>query len=670
VRVAVRGARIAELRDVDGSRLERLELEPEMLAVLGGTGPTLEAGADPAPDACRRAVLGAEDRNFFRHPGIDPVAVVRALATDLKAGERRQGGSTITQQLVKNAFLTPHRTVRRKLQEAVLAVLLEVRTSKEDILERYLASVYLGAEGGLPVYGFAQAADVYFGKALGDLDVAECALLAGMIRSPNRLGPRAHPLQATARRDRVIAQMVRAGLLEEAVAARATAETLRLGQPHARPAATLYVAGEVVRQLPKLLAADLSRAPGLSVFTSIDADAQRQAERAVRRGLDALERGRGRKTRLQGALVALDPMTARIQALVGGRDYGASQLDRAVRTRRQPGSAFKPFVYLAALDPARRGEAPARTVVSPLEDEPIELHIGSNVWSPANYDGSFAGSLAMEDAIAESRNAATVRLAMDVGLPAVARAATDFGLSGPLPLVPALALGVAETSLLDLTAAYAVFADGGVRHTPSLVVAVTSGTGETLYAASQDEERVTAPGVAYLVTHLLERVIEVGTARGARDAGLRGAAAGKTGTTDDTRDSWFIGFTPQVVAGVWVGYDGGAATGLTGAQGALPIWVDFMNAVAPPDPPRGFPVPEDIVWRDVDPGSGQLATPTCPEVRHEPFLAGTEPHERCTEHRPVWTAIGEGVGGAVRDTGRAIEHGGSRVRDWFRRLFH
>ncbi|MGH3055778.1 MAG: penicillin-binding transpeptidase domain-containing protein, partial [Gaiellaceae bacterium] len=328
--------------------------------------------------------------------------------------------------------------------------------------------------------------------------------------------------------------------------------------------------------------------------------------------------------------MALDPETGRIRALIGGRDYRSSPLDRAVHAHRQPGSAFKPFVYLAALDPARRGAAAPRTVVSSVEDKPLSVRVGASVWRPVNYDGAFVGTIPLEKAIAESRNAATVRLALDVGIDAVARAAADMGISSPLPRVPALALGAAETSVLELTAAYGVFASGGLRRPPALVVAIASGTGERLYAAQAAEERVLHPAVAYLVTHLLQAVIDTGTGRPARTAGLEGMAAGKTGTTDDTRDAWFIGYTSDVVAGVWVGLDSGGPTGLTGAQGALPIWTEFVRAVAASDAPREFPVPDGIVWRDVDPTSGGLATSGCPDVRREPFLAGTQPHQPCT----------------------------------------
>jgi penicillin-binding protein 1B len=668
--VTLARARVDAIRDAGaGVPLERLELEPEVLAVLDAGGGAVEAGDERVPDACRHALLAAEDRNFFRHPGVDPVAVARALVADLRAGATVQGGSTLTQQLVKNAFLTPRRTLRRKVQEALLALLLEARVSKQEILERYLASVYLGSEGGLPVHGFARAADVYFGRPLGELGSGECAALAGMIRAPNRLSPRRHPKAAAARRNQVLAAMVEEGWLAEVDAKAAAAKPIAVAPPRPRGASALYVAAEVARTLGRVLPDDVAAAPGLSVFTTIDAEAQRQAERAVRRGVEALERGRRVREPIQAALVAIDSSSGAVRALVGGRDYASSPLDRAVRARRQPGSAFKPFVYLAALDPARTGSAPPRTVVSPVEDSPLSVRVGRDLWQPANYDDTFAGTIPVEDALADSRNTAAVRVALDVGLDAVAQAAADLGIAGPLPRVPALALGVAETSLLELTAAYGVFAAGGVLRPPTLVSAVTSAEGETLHAATLTEQRVMAPGVAYVMTHVLGRVVDVGTGRGAREAGLRGPAAGKTGTTDQERDAWFVGYTPGLVAGVWVGLDGNSRLGMTGARAALPIWTDFMRAAARPDATGAFPVPDDVVWRDVDPESGELAGGLCPQVRRAPFVVGTEPETPCALHRPRWREFEDDVDEAMRRGGRAVEGGAQRLRDWFRGIF-
>ena len=670
VRVALGQSRVDAIRDLDaGDPLAALELEPELVAVLGASGTAVEAGDEQVPAICRHALLAAEDRNFFRHPGVDPLAIVRALIVDLRAGATVQGGSTLTQQLVKNAFLTPHRTLRRKVQEAILALLLEIRMPKEEILDRYLDSVYLGSENGLPVHGFARAADVYFGRPLGELGAGECATLAGMIRGPNRLSPRRHTKAAVARRNQVLAAMVEEGWIEEAHAKAAAAKPIAVAPLRARGASALYVAAEVARTLERVLPPDVAEAPGLSVFTSIDAEAQRQAERAVRRGLEGLERGRKAKEPLQAALIAIDPASGGVRALVGGRDVGSSPLDRAMRARRQPGSAFKPFVYLAALDPARSGPIPARTVVSQIEDSPLAVRVGRDLWEPANYDETFAGLLPVEDALADSRNTAAVRVALDVGLDAVAQAATDLGLTGALPRVPALALGVGETTLVELTSAYGVFASGGMLRPATLVSAVTSSGGETLYAATRSEQRVLTPGVAYLMTHLLERVVDVGTGRGAREAGLQGPAAGKTGTTDQERDAWFVGYTPDVVAGVWVGLDGNSRLGMTGARAALPMWTDFVKSSTRPDPDRRFPVPEDVVWRDVDPASGELATDYCPQMRHAPFLVGTDPTEECRLHRPSWEDVGDEVEEAVREGGRAVEGGARRLRGWLGRIF-
>jgi membrane carboxypeptidase/penicillin-binding protein len=277
--------------------------------------------------------------------------------------------------------------------------------------------------------------------------------------------------------------------------------------------------------------------------------------------------------------------------------------------------------------------------------------------------------LPVEDALADSRNTAAVRVALDVGLDAVAQAATDLGITGALPRVPALALGVAETTLLELTGAYAVFAAGGVLRPPTLVSAVTSPSGELLHAAPLTEQRVLTPGVAYVMTHLLERVVEVGTGRGAREAGLVGPAAGKTGTTDDERDAWFVGYTPDVVAGVWVGLDGNSRLGMTGARAALPLWTDFVRAATRPDRERSFPVPDDVVWQEVDPASGELSTAYCPQVRRVPFVLGTQPETPCSLHRPRWDEVGDDVEEAVREGRRAVRGGARRLRDWFGRIF-
>jgi penicillin-binding protein 1B len=620
------------------------------------------------PKVCRDAVLAAEDQRFFLHPGVDPLALVRAVMVNVRAGGAEQGGSTLTQQLVKNTFLTPQRTIGRKLREAIIAVLLELHTSKEDILGRYLASVYLGTDGGLPVHGFAHGAMVHLGKPLGSLDAGDCAVLAGMIRSPNRLAPRRHRDEARARRDEVLRLMIEHDMLDAQTGEKAMAQPIAPAPPRERSVGALYVADQVQREL-KQIVPEVAASPGLAVYTSIDGAAQREAEHAVRHGLETLEKRRPpRDEPLQAALVAIDPETGMVRALVGGRDYRTSALDHAVRMRRQPGSTFKPFVYLAAVDPSRSGME-ARNVVSRVEDRPLALDVDGRTWTPANYEDEYFGQVPLEEALARSLNTATVRLALDVGIGRVIATARDLGITSDLPPVPALALGAGEVSLLELTSAYAVIASGGLQRPPALVTAVASGEGEVLYVAQPQEKSVIDPAVAYLMTHMMERVIDVGTGDGVRRLGYRGAAAGKTGTTNDTRDAWFVGWTPDLVAGVWVGYDKGGSTGLTGAVAALPIWTSFIRATAGPTPPTKFPVPQGIVWREVDPTSGLLATPSCPASTPEPFLSGSEPPITCDRHRPTFEAIGDKVEDTARDAGKAIESTGRSIGRWFRDLF-
>jgi len=316
---------------------------------------------------------------------------------------------------------------------------------------------------------------------------------------------------------------------------------------------------------------------------------------------------------------------------------------------------------MTALDPSRSGNA-TRTLASFLDDDPVSLRSGGKLWTPANYDGTYHGSVTLPDALARSLNAATVRLALDVGIPPIMQTAKDVGFAGPLPAVPSLALGAGDTTLLELTAAYGVIAAGGVKRPPTLVVAVTSADGELLYVAPSESQQVVAPGVAYLVTKLLERVIDEGTGAGARRAGLVGTFAGKTGTTDDTRDAWFVGFSPDIVAGVWVGRDEGGKTGLTGATGALPIWTEFMSSVQRRYLDRPFYAPPDIVWRDVDPESGGLATAYCPNRQRLPFLREQLPSSTCSLHGGATLAQREGP--AEREEPR-----GGGIRGFFRRLF-
>jgi penicillin-binding protein 1B len=656
VRLEVHDDRITRVTR-DGADIGAVALEPEILASAddrpGEEHRPVRLG--DVPLVLLSAVLAAEDHRFFEHGGLDARGVLRAAWTNLRAGRVMQGGSTITQQLVKNRLVGARRTYARKVNEAWLATLVEWRYSKEQILEAYLNEIYLGQRGSLAVRGVGAAARAYFRKEIHQLTPAEAALLAGMVRAPNSYSPSVNPERARARRDVVLARMHELGTLSAADLAAARAQPVRVPPAvmaaHPAPYFVDYVRLELEQRFD-----DVGDNVGASVYTTIDLALQRFAEAAVVRGLDRLET-RGPRLRrpeparrLQAALVALDPATGEIRALIGGRDYQASQFNRAALAHRQPGSAFKPFVYLAALR-ARDG-TPALTAASIVDDSPITLTVGRTTWSPRNYNDHYEGRVTVRRALELSLNAATVRVAESVGLPAVIETARALGLGGELVPVPAMALGSFEVTPIELARAYLPIVNGGVR--PPGVVAVRAvrdrhgalDAGDTAEPAT-----VITPAEAYLLTSLLEGAITSGTGAPARALGVAGAVAGKTGTTNDGRDAWFVGYAPRLLVAVWVGFDGGDAHGLSGAEAALPIWADFMRQALDAYPQPGFTVPSGIAFAEIDSTTGRLANRFCPVVVRETFLAGTEPPP-CEEHG--------GVGDQIVDWWK-------RLRNWWRR---
>ncbi|MBI4010977.1 MAG: PBP1A family penicillin-binding protein [Candidatus Rokubacteria bacterium] len=641
VRVALQAQRIAAvLNPADGAGLDGIELEPELLSSLTDTSGQLRRPVrlSAVPPTLIAAVLAAEDHRFYAHAGVDARAVLRAVWVNLRRGEVAQGGSTLTQQLVKNLVLTPRRTWDRKLREAGLAVMLEWRYGKQQILEAYLNTIYLGQHGGTALYGVGAAARSYFGKDVERLTLGEAALLAGMIRAPNTYSPVQTPDRARERRDVVLARMRDLGLIHEAARAKASRERVR-GRS-ATPPRLLgpYFLDHVRAQIEQPQTENgLPAGGGHRIYTTLDPVLQRAAEAAVVRGLDGLEgryrhlRRREPGRRLQAALIALDASTGEIRAMVGGRDYVASQFNRATHARRQPGSAFKPFVYLAALRFGPNGEPPRFTPVSFVKDEPITLQVGKDGWSPRNYEDRFEGTVSMRRALEQSLNTATVRIAFEVGLDAVIATARQVGFTSPLQPVPALSLGSFEVTPLELGSAYATLANYGERVAPTAVRAIADAEGQV-------EEPPRSRGVAlradeaYLVTYLLRGVVDRGTGAAARALGVEGVVAGKTGTTNDGRDAWFVGYTPRLVTLVWVGFDERDVLRLSGSQAALPIWADFMRTAMAVLPSDGFIVPATVTFREVDPTNGKLATRFCPVVFREAFLAGTEPRETCPDH--------------------------------------
>jgi len=656
VRLEVHDDRITRISR-DGHDIGAASLEPEILASADDRGGEEHRPVRLAdvPLVLINAVLAAEDHRFFEHGALDTRGVLRAAWTNLKAGRVMQGGSTITQQLIKNRLLAPRRTFWRKLNEAWLATLVEWRYSKPQILEAYLNEIYLGQRGGLAVRGVGAAARVYFRKEIHQLTPAEAATLAGMVRAPNSYSPVVNPERARGRRDVVLARMRELGTLSAADLDAARSQPVRVpaGAVTAQPAP--YFVDYVRLDLEQRFG-DVGENAGVSVYTTLDLPLQRFAEAAVVRGLDRLETRLPRLRRdeagrrLQAGLVALDPATGEIRALVGGRDYQVSQFNRAALARRQPGSAFKPFVYLAALR-ARDGQ-PALTAASMVDDTPLTLQVGRDTWSPRNYNDHYEGRVTVRRALEQSLNAATVHVAESVGMPAVVETARALGFSGDLAAVPSAALGSFETTPLELARSYVPLVNGGVRPPGTIAVRTVRDRDGAIEPVDAGEPvAVITPAEAYLITSLLEGVVTSGTGAAARALGVSGAIAGKTGTTNDGRDAWFVGYAPRLLAVVWVGFDGGDAHGLSGAEAALPIWADFMRQALDASPPPAFTVPSGIAFADIDVGNGLRANRFCPVVARETFLAGTEP-EPCQEH------------GGVSDQ---LVDWWKRLREWWRR---
>jgi penicillin-binding protein 1B len=630
VEVEFAGRRVQKVT-VGGEEVSAATLEPPLLHSY--YGPELRerrpVAVDELPEEVVQAVLAAEDDRFFRHGGLSLPGILRAAWVNLRGGEVRQGGSTLTQQLVKNLYLTHERTLARKAQEAVLALLLELRYDKRDILQAYLNEVYWGRSGTVSLIGIGAAARAYFGKEAAQLDLGEAAALAGMIRSPGEASPVAQPERARARRDWVLDRLAALGWVEGARLEAARAGELRPAPivPPYRQAP--YFADAMVQEArARFGAADLEDA-GYTLLSTLSLHDQERAEEAVAWGLQALEKGwqKGKPGRLQSALVSVDPRSGEILAYVGGRDYGESQFDRAGQARRQAGSAFKPVVYAAAFE--ARTASPATL----LEDAPLTVTLARSVWTPRNDDDEFHGWVSARLALEESYNVATARLGLQTGLERVVELARALGIQSPLRPVPALALGAFEVTPLELATVYATLANGGARPALHGLAAVLDPAGAPLAGGAVPEpEAVLSPEATYLLNSILQGVLDRGTGASVRAQGVGDALAGKTGTTNGSRDSWFAGYAPSRTTLVWVGYDDNSSTRLSGARAALPIWGRFTAAVRPPGGYPMFPQPRGISTAAVDPETGELATERCPRVLTEVFLEGHAPRELCHLH--------------------------------------
>lgn len=593
------------------------------------------------PDHVRAAFIAVEDRRFHAHQGVDWRGVVRAGVSNLRAGSVREGASTITMQLARNVFLGNRATERswgRKLLEWRYAQLLEAALSKDEILERYLNAIYLGNG----VYGVEAASRDLFGKGVGDLTLSEGALLAGLPKAPSSYSPRNDRTKALNRRAVVFDVLEREQVADAAALRAARRAPLKLARREFVLTRTVDSwAVEAVRTtLDSLRAAGIIPQAlndgQLKVWSTIDRKAQIAAERVIAAGagqIDDERNGTGFAVRnagdrTQGALVALDPATGAVRAIVGGRRLERKGFNRALRARRQPGSTFKPFVYAVAL---MHGYTPA----SMVDDEPVEIGSGRDTWRPANYGDEYAGRITLRDALARSANAATVRVSHEVGVPAIASLAHAQGITSNLPLVPALALGAAAVTPLELTTAYAAFANGGTRVVPHLVERVEDQFGRLLWERkAMTGTRVLQAPDAFLVTSLLQSVVDRGTGRAIRDLGIRGPVAGKTGTTNDGTDVWFVGYTPTLVAGVWFGADTPQPLGWNASGGRLaaPVWARFLrDGWHSPEQDSPWRPPPGIESQQIDIGTGKLASDWCGPSRREYFRTGTQPTASCED---------------------------------------
>jgi penicillin-binding protein 1B len=606
------------------------ELEPELLMLF--FGPEREqrrlVSIEEIPGHLIQAVLAAEDNRFYEHFGVDPLGIVRALYVNLSHGDIRQGGSTITQQLAKNYFLTPERTFSRKIREILLALTMDLTYDKDEIIEIYLNEIYLGQKNSISINGIGEASQFYFGKPPGLLTLDEGAVIAGLIRAPNQYSPYVDKGRCALRRNTVLMAMSKLGWISQHQMEEAVSKPVRPSGYEAYSRLAPYFVDYVSSQLESLYPVGTLSSLGLSIYTTLDTEVQRAAESALVRGLGRLappDAPNDPNRKPQGAVLVMQPKTGYILAMVGGREYGESQFNRLTRARRQPGSAFKPFVFLSGLE--------RFTPATHFSNETRTYDMGGNTWSPRNYSPVEEKEVTMRTALAKSINLPTVDLAMKVGLDQVVKTALSFGFSSPLMPYPSLALGSSEVIPLELARAYCAFAADGTLPQPLSVKEVTDEDGNSLEGRYMVVERVTTPAKAFIITSMLRSAVEEGTGRSLKPLGIDFPVAGKTGTTNDLKDAWFVGYTPELLTLVWVGYDQGEPLSGPGSEVALPIWADLMNGVRQHLSGEWFEMPPGVVRKEICLESGLLALPSkCFQTRSEFFLEDNSPKEHCSLH--------------------------------------
>jgi penicillin-binding protein 1B len=677
ITVSFTGKKIASIRPVGGGNdLQTADIEPELITNLFDSAREKRRPIryDDIPPTLVHAIISAEDKRFLEHGGFDFVRIVGAAWADLRhTSHNYQGASTITMQVARTFFFSNERTWRRKLAELMVAMELEQRFNKQQIFELYANEVYLGNRGSFGIRGFSEASVAYFGKDLRQLSLQEDAYLAGIIRAPNYYSAAdRHPERGNQARDRVLTQMLENKYVTEADVQDAKRVPLKIVRTAITGGEAPYFIDMVKDHLLDKYSEQQLTSENFRVYTTLDPALERIAQNAIEEGAknvdkllakkydkwekEAAKKG-GNETvpHVQAALVALDPRTGEIKAVVGGRDYGQSQLNHAL-SHRQPGSVFKPFVYAAAFDNAIDNVQPIVTPATTIDDEPTTFEFDGKEYTPNNYGAKFMGRVTTREALTNSLNVATVKVAELIGYGRVVQIARQMGLGQNIQATPAVALGAYEMTPVDVAAAYTAFADGGTRAEPEFIKDVISANGEALEKATPQTKNVLDPRVTYLVTSLMKDVMNHGTAAGVRARGFTLPAAGKTGTS---RDGWFAGFTSNLVCVIWIGFDDNRDLGITGGTADAPIWADFMiHATQLPayKDVKDFDAPDGVQSVMIDPESLELATPNCPSTREEVYVQGSAPTQMCEIHG--------GGHGIVSSTGSFLSHvfGGGQAK--------
>jgi penicillin-binding protein 1B len=614
------------------ARTDVLTLDAPLVTALITTGreKRRDVPLQLIPQHMVQAVLAIEDRRFYDHVGVDPIGIASAV-WEYVSGKRPylRGGSTVTQQLIKNTFLTPERSPLRKLQDQFMALILERRLTKDQVLELYLNDVPLGQRGSFAVHGVAEASRLFFAKHISNVSLSEAALIAGVIQAPARLSPFEHPERARERRNVVLQSMADAGFISAEAAERTAKEPVQI-VARALESEAPYFVDYISQELQDKYSAV---ANSVDAYTTLDLHLQRIAHDAVRDGLLRIDEllAKRKRQKAQAALIAIDPRTGEVLALVGGRSYNQSQFNRVISAKRQPGSVFKPFVYLAAFEHAIAENRTDLTPATVVLDEPTTFTFNDQPWDPGNYEGDYDGPITLRRALALSRNIATIKVAETTGYGEVAALWRRVGTSTSPRPYPAIALGVFEATPYEIASAYTIFPNGGTMRPLRAITRLVSG-GQDVQLRTTAPKTIARRDTTFLVMNMMRSVLNEGTGAGARAAGFTPDAAGKSGTTNDLRDAWFVGFTPELLTVVWVGLDDNQPLGLSGSAAALPIWTNFMvRALAGRESPS-FQTPDGIEFVDIDRDTGLVAGPTCPRVFSEAFIPGTEPKEPCHLH--------------------------------------